>query len=601
MGVQEYIIYQKDEKVTVKGLLLSKPTDLQLGEIVEFSNMYQKSAKVKIGAVIQTVDKSKLAMVTVKTVGTVQHMYYAKGQSVFVKGLNPTYPLLEQIGEVLFASTLSEEVAKVRIGVIDYTVAKTKLRKRIAAVATGYFAKDTPVKVEKFPDGKTDITAYGVTSEFSTYNEKVVMVVIKGENYKIAKEYVSKCEAPRTKFITLKEVTDDEKYMAELFQAKTHEEVVTLGIEGLDISKYTMIKAKKYTVFIPNTLKEGELIPCLMAHTDLHPALTHPTKENLEYEGGIFSSPTGLGADDRAGIFSINKVIRSHPGKFMILFPDEEEIGCVGSNAFALAKSYQDMDKIASMYVSIDRRREHSGGKSIATYSYDDNVLNAHITKTTGRKAIRGSSTDCRVLSQASTRKVPCFNLSCGYVGEHTKGEKLYFKELIETVKDLQIILEDENSYKAHKVTTYKTTKVTTTTKNKNKTTSHTSYGGFECIEYDGEWYMEEDLIVLLDTYKFFNGAAYDPKNPYLIGELDVNDLATVDNEMTVGKKYGGEVYSANLAKVLKAYTWEVATVDEHGKYSLTSIDGKRTCTHIPRCWLIPILEGDPLINIEGN
>ena len=420
---------------------------------------------------------------------------------------------------------------------------------------------------------------------------------------------------PKKKFSETVKPSADETYMAELFCAKTHNEVVTLGVEGVDDKKYEMIANKEWFAMIPTGLKDTDKIPCLIAHTDLHPNLTHPTLQNLEYEDGKFSSPTGLGADDRAGIFAINQMLRKYPGKFMVLFPDKEEVGLVGSRAFADSKHFERFDKHASMYISIDRRREHTGGKTIATYGSDCDDLNKWVAKLTDRKIVSGSSTDCKALATKSSRDVPCFNFSCAYTSEHTRNETLYFEELLETVKDLGTLLAHKDAYKTYAVTP--------------KSYGYGygygyNYGGY----YDDDDYMSEyykdsgkpstnaknaktvvedddvdtnelddgDIEILKDIYAYYTGSEYDPKGPYIVQKIVSGDYVRLRTDLVIGQVYGGVKFTADLKITLQAHTWDVITVDDDLKMDLESVDGTYDCSLIPQIWMELVGKDDPMI-----
>lgn len=406
--------------------------------------------------------------------------------------------------------------------------------------------------------------------------------------------------APKHYFKDHKKATVDEKAMASLFQAKKHDDVIKLALTGVDITKFDITVDTEYTAMIPIGLKATDKIPLLIAHTDLHPSLTHPTADNLEYDGNIFKSSTGLGADDRAGVFAINKLLRKYPGKFMVLFPDKEEIGLVGSKKFANGIHFPGYNKYASMFISIDRRREFSGAKTLATYGCDDTKLNTWVAKATTRTIVRGSSTDCKALADKSTTNVPCFNLSCGYTGEHSVGETLRFDELIETIKDLEIILTDERSFETYK---YKAP-VTKSYSNNHKHSGYYGGHGFqldECVELNGSFFYEDDVQALLDLYAFYTGTNYSTATNAvnaIVPEIEVGDYARLDTTMAIGHSYGGEVFTADIKHDMDTIVWEVEKIGKNGRFDLVAISDEDTssCSSIPRRWLNPITKEAPLI-----
>ena len=441
----------------------------------------------------------------------------------------------------------------------------------------------------------------GVVTRFSDgLNPSVNITLPDKSTFDILKEHVkiiSPMEASITYFKDIKDAKVIEHHMADLFTAQTHTEVVNLGIEGVVMEDFDVYfvndKVASWYAAVPKGLKKGDKIPCLIAHTDLHPALKHPTAENLEYTDGIFKSATGLGADDRAGVFAINQLLKEHSGDFMFLFPDKEEVGCLGSGAFGKHKDFSKIDDYASVYISIDRRREYNGDKTLATYSKNNTVLNTAIGKLTDRKIVRGSSTDCATLSRLSKNKVPCFNMSCGYTGEHTKSETLRFKELIDTVDDLKdMMLEGNLLFTENKVDVVKPYSYKPSTK---KTSYYDDLGLYDMLEVDGEWFDEADVQAMMDVYAYYTGQDYDTKAPIMIPEVSKGNLMKVDMTMIAGQIYGGQQYTPHLSKTLRAHEWEVESINLAGQLTLKA--KTITCSKIPRRWMTLILDDEPLIN----
>ncbi|MEA3458607.1 MAG: hypothetical protein U9R21_08020 [Candidatus Thermoplasmatota archaeon] len=436
-----------------------------------------------------------------------------------------------------------------------------------------------------------------VTKFSGIYEAMVTIKLTDGSIITANKAAVTEYVVPKEYFKNYQKPTKSEKEMAELFTKTTHKSVVETALDGIDMSQFDIIEDSEYYAAIPKDTPKGTKLPVFIAHTDLHPNLTHPTPSNLEYDGNIFRSNTGLGADDRAGVFAIRKMLETHSGEFMLLFPDKEEVGLVGSKKFAKSKGFSKMDDLASMFISIDRRRETSGDKSLATYGCNNEALNKWVSTLTSRKVLKGSSTDCRALSIGSKHDVPCFNLSCGYTGEHTRQETLRFDELQETIKDLKLILEDARVNDTFKfVSPYIPVR---------KTTSYRkpSQSGFEyilddTIEVDGDWFFEDDVKDLLAIYNFYTGDVFSSSGKnYIIPEIQPSDQVRLDPGMIVGQTYGGQLFTEDMRLGMESNIWEVDSIDKFGTMELSEAgDSIATCTNIPRRWVVLVGDESPSI-----
>jgi len=441
----------------------------------------------------------------------------------------------------------------------------------------------------------------GTTVGATFFSEQIIKVkiegstVVKGYLRKEVEIYV-KPRVPRALFKAHKKATNDEKLMAKLLQATSHEDVVKTAINTLDKNDKTFFTvthspataSSKWTLLMPKGLTATEKIPVLIAHTDLHPALTHPTKDNLEYEDGTFTSPTGLGADDRAGIFAITQLL-SHMSymPFAVLFPDEEEVGLKGTHAFTMAKDFTEVDNHASMYISIDRRRNKDGSASLATYGSNNDKLNKQIGKLLKRDIIRGSSTDCKAMSVASTNKVPCFNLSCGYDKEHTKDEILYFSELENTVLDLFTLLADGSIVGA----THPVDKVVTTTYSNNY------YGAESSIFVNSELFKKSNIQDLLDIYLYYTGRDYSvtkPASNEVTPDILIGTTVRLSSLIVENQRIGGELVTPEMYATLKKDLWEIEDYNSTLRVDLKSITTEISCSNIPYSWLEEVHKDEP-------
>jgi hypothetical protein len=456
----------------------------------------------------------------------------------------------------------------------------------VIGIVTKYSGPNDPM-VEVRLDGVTNPT------EFHKSNVKTRSLAYTATATKVE---------PKALFKDAQDTTGAEKFMADLFTIVSHGDLVSKAIEGIDLSGFDIIEEALYYVAVPKNIPEGTKVPMLIAHTDIHPTLTHPTAENLQYENKVFSGPTGLGADDRAGVFAISKLLQDPDtlGKFAFCFPDKEEVGCIGSRAFALSAKFKDIYPKISTFISIDRRREIGGGKTVALYGKNNDTLNKWVSELTGRKLVQGSTTDCRTLAEHSKSAVACFNLSCGYTAEHSSRETLHFDELLETLRDLNSILLDPRitaDYPFKEVVTYRSPAVS----------KHYSQAYWdledESITLGGKIYAEEDLQTLLDVYTYYSGHTYAPKgkNNLVIPKLTPGtSLVRLATDMVPGQVYGGKVLSYDVFEGLKGAQWEVIKANKDNTYNLAIYDAPeltQTADNIPRRWLELIFKSDPSVN----
>ena len=77
----------------------------------------------------------------------------------------------------------------------------------------------------------------------------------------------------------------------------------------------------------------GEAPVMLLAHLDtVH---KEPVKHICKNgNGNILMSPQGIGGDDRCGVYALTAVYEQSRVKPWLLFTCDEEIGCVGAEAF---------------------------------------------------------------------------------------------------------------------------------------------------------------------------------------------------------------------------------------------------------------------------
>lgn len=175
---------------------------------------------------------------------------------------------------------------------------------------------------------------------------------------------------------------------------------------------------------------QGILPVLLVAHVD---TVHFGTPEKVLYDPkeAIMWSPDGLGADDRAGVLGILKIL-SLGLKPHVLFLDGEEKGGIGAKEAVKMK----VPPLVKYIVELDRR----GSEDAVFYDNENQEFISYITAQ-GFKTAHGSFSDISVL--CPKWKISGVNLSIGYHSAHTKYEYLNLNEWNETVTKVIKMLKD--------------------------------------------------------------------------------------------------------------------------------------------------------------
>ena len=190
-------------------------------------------------------------------------------------------------------------------------------------------------------------------------------------------------------------------------------------------NKYkTVVKTKQYLYAI------GEIPVALVAHCDT--VFTEPSVDiYYDERKNVMWSPDGLGADDRAGIWGIIKIIRSGLRPHIILTTDEET-GAVGASALIAdcPTPFADMKYI----IELDRR----GYNDCVFYDcFNDDFVD--YIESFGFCENFGSFSDISVICPAW--HVAGVNLSIGYQNEHSLLETLHIGPMNKTINAVMKML----------------------------------------------------------------------------------------------------------------------------------------------------------------
>lgn len=183
--------------------------------------------------------------------------------------------------------------------------------------------------------------------------------------------------------------------------------------ELLEHNGYTQdsITATKHYVYV-----KGDMPVMLVAHLDtvfkkLPSIILHDKDQN------IMTSPQGLGADDRAGVYALLELSREF--KPYLLFTTEEEVGQIGAEIASKEISPPDVNLI----IEFDRKNKDDA----VFYDCLNSKFIDYIIQF-GFKESFGTVSDISHICPAWD--IAGVNLSCGYYNPHTKEEYLKVNEL---------------------------------------------------------------------------------------------------------------------------------------------------------------------------
>lgn len=175
----------------------------------------------------------------------------------------------------------------------------------------------------------------------------------------------------------------------------------------------------------------GDIPIALCAHMDtVFPK--PPEKNEIYYDRckGVMWSPVGLGADDRAGVFSIIQIIK-HNFRPHIIFTTDEEKGCLGASA--LAEQECPFDDLRYV-IQLDRR----GSDDCVFYECENFEFTDYVEKF-GFVENFGTFSDIYDLCPAWG--IAGVNLSIGYYNEHSVIETLHVNSMLNTIEKVEKML----------------------------------------------------------------------------------------------------------------------------------------------------------------
>ena len=175
---------------------------------------------------------------------------------------------------------------------------------------------------------------------------------------------------------------------------------------------------------------QGKFPVLLVAHLDtVHEKLPNEIIYNSHTK--TYSSPNGIGGDDRCGVYMILEIIKKY--HCSVLFCEDEEVGGVGARKFTQTDLSQNLG--FNYIIEFDRQ-----GKQDAVFYWCDNKAFEEFITKDFYKTAHGTFSDISIL--APHLGCAAVNLSCGYYNAHTKGEYVIFSQMEKSINAACAILE---------------------------------------------------------------------------------------------------------------------------------------------------------------
>lgn len=189
---------------------------------------------------------------------------------------------------------------------------------------------------------------------------------------------------------------------------------------------------------------------------------------------------TGIGGDDKVGVWAaLEACLREHHGagpKVAAFFPTDEEIGCVGTNAFVKSGAGKEAMGSARCFLQLDRRGdgdaiEHTNGIPVWTPMFRE-LVKEPMGKF-GFKPCHGSLTDIGELARATGK--PAMNISSGYHNAHSDREVVSIPQAMNSLAFAFAVTDSVNSFEGEMGELEKPAPV--------------SYGGYHGTGEEGDWW----------------------------------------------------------------------------------------------------------------
>ena len=217
---------------------------------------------------------------------------------------------------------------------------------------------------------------------------------------------------------------------------KLLKQITSLNKKAMLINMASYLK-KKYNNNIVATqdylYATGNIPVALVAHLDtVFPIPTYEVYYDREEQ--VIWSPQGLGADDRAGILAIIKLVRDGYRPHLVLTMDEE-LGAIGAGSLVAAHLKHPFPDLKYI-IQLDRR----GSEDCVFYDCENDLFSMYI-ESFGFKTAIGTFSDISVI--CPSWGIAGVNLSVGYYDEHSYVETLHVRDFLTTYNKVRNMLDD--------------------------------------------------------------------------------------------------------------------------------------------------------------
>lgn len=219
-------------------------------------------------------------------------------------------------------------------------------------------------------------------------------------------------------------------------EQRTFEQIVSLTQPALKkvMSRFLRNKydSKKIIETKDYICAEGDIPIALVAHMD---TVFEKPVQQLFYDTrkNVMWSPQGLGADDRAGIYAIIRILNAGYRPHVILTTDEES-GCLGAGELAKRECpFEELNYV----IELDRR----GTNDCVFYDCDNKDFVTYVEQFGFTEAYGSFSDICEFCPDWGVAGV---NLSIGYVDEHSHQELLYVSPFLATIEKVKKMLDQK-------------------------------------------------------------------------------------------------------------------------------------------------------------
>ncbi len=199
------------------------------------------------------------------------------------------------------------------------------------------------------------------------------------------------------------------------------------------------------------TKGEAESFPCIVAHMDTVHRIGKDLSiiecgNNLTGFNCLTMTQTGIGGDDKVGIFIAMECLK-HFDNIKVVFFRDEEVGCDGSY-----NAYMDFFKDCGFVLQCDRKGNNdfitnAGGIPLSSNEFLNDIK--PILFGYGYKFEIGMMTDVMALKENGLR-ISAANISCGYYNPHCNNEYVNVNDVEKCLELVQSIIRHlgDNKYK---------------------------------------------------------------------------------------------------------------------------------------------------------